>query len=233
MSTVKTGDYFRSFDYLLLLTSLALVAYGIILIYSGSLGSYGSSSRALADPVARQIIFAAIGVTVMLLLSRIDYRILGYTAPILYALAIGSLLFVLVFANETYGSRRWIEVAGTQVQPSELTKLVLIIVLAKYFTDRQEKMTSPATFATSLAMTLLPMLLVFIEPEPWFSDYPARHLVRDGYRGGDTLIVARAGAGDDGAGGVAVRPHRHDQRLPAGAHRDVHRSCEGPVGLRV
>ena len=72
---------------------------------------------------------------------------------------------MLVFASETYGSRRWIEVAGTQVQPSELTKLVLIIVLAKYFTDRQEKMTSPATFATSLAMTLLPMLLVFIEPD--------------------------------------------------------------------
>jgi len=165
MSTVKTGGYFRSFDYLLLLTSLALVAYGIILIYSGSLGSYGSSSKALADPVARQIIFAVIGVTVMLLISRIDYRILGYTAPVLYALAIGSLLFVLVFASETYGSRRWIEVAGTQVQPSELTKLVLIIVLAKYFTDRQERMTSLAPFATSLAITLLPMLLVFIEPD--------------------------------------------------------------------
>ena len=57
----------------------------------------------------------------------------------LYVAALASLVFVLVVGQAVYGSRRWIELAGTQVQPSEMTKLVVVIVLAKYLADRQER----------------------------------------------------------------------------------------------
>lgn len=157
--------HIRNFDLVLLLSSLALVAYGIILIYSGSLPSYDSATETLANPVARQITFAALGIVVMLLVTRTDYHLWGYAAGALYLLSIGALLFVLVLGDAIYGSRRWIELAGTQVQPSEITKLALIIVLAKYLSDRQERLGELKVFLTSLGIALLPALLVFAEPD--------------------------------------------------------------------
>ncbi len=155
----------RNFDFVLFLASLALVAYGLVLIYSGSLPSYESAGAALSQPVTRQIVFAAVGVVIMLALTRTDYHLLGYGATGLYMGAIAALVFVLVISSTVYGSRRWIEIAGTPVQPSEITKLVLIIVLAKYLTDRQEQIGQVKTFLASLGIALVPAILVFAEPD--------------------------------------------------------------------
>lgn len=158
-------SYIRSLDYIMLLSALALVAFGIVLIYSGSLPNYATPAAVIEHPVARQVTFAAIGIAAMLVISRIDYRLWGYAAPFLYVAALASLMFVLVAGEAVYGSRRWIELAGTQVQPSELTKLVVVIVLAKYFADRQERMGQLAVFVTSFCIALVPLVLVFAEPD--------------------------------------------------------------------
>jgi rod shape determining protein RodA len=157
--------YIRRFDYILLLSALALVALGIVLIYSGSLPRYSNPTGVIEHPVARQVVFAIIGIVAMFAMSRVDYRLLGYAAIFLYIGALVALAFVLVAGQAMYGSRRWIELGGTQVQPSELTKLVLVIVLAKYLTDRQEQMGRLSVFATSLAIALVPIVLVFAEPD--------------------------------------------------------------------
>lgn len=156
---------FKNFDLVLALAALGLVAYGVILIYSGSLPSYRNSGEVLGHPATRQVLFALMGLAVMLVLTRMDYHIFGYAAIGLYVAALASLVFVLVVASEIYGSRRWIEIGGTQVQPSEITKLVLIIVLAKYLTDRQERMGSLKTFLASLLIALVPTALVLAEPD--------------------------------------------------------------------
>lgn len=155
----------RYFDFALLAASLALVAYGAVLIYSGSLASYGGSAEALSHPVARQVGFAAVGLAAMIAMSRLDYRVLGYAAASLYVAALAALLFVLVVGESAYGSRRWVDVGGTLVQPSEIAKLVLIIALAKFLADRQEQMGSPRVFLMSLAIALVPAALVFVEPD--------------------------------------------------------------------
>ncbi len=157
--------YVRNFDFILLLSSLALVAYGIILIYSGSLPSYETTEAVLSHPVARQSAFAISGLAIMLVLSRTDYRLLGYTAAGLYIAATAALLFVLALGDAIYGSQRWIEVGGTQIQPSEVAKLVLIIALAKYLADRQEQIGQLKVFLASLGIALVPTLLVFAEPD--------------------------------------------------------------------
>jgi rod shape determining protein RodA len=157
--------YVRNFDFVLLLTSLALVTYGIILIYSGSLPIYETTDEALSHPVARQLAFAIAGVAVMLVLTRVDYQLLGYAAAGLYVASLAALVFVLVMGDIVYGSRRWIELGGTQIQPAEIAKLVLIIVLAKYLADRQEQIGELKTFLVSLGIALVPTLLVFAEPD--------------------------------------------------------------------
>jgi len=156
---------FRHFDFLLMATALALVAYGLALIYSGSLASYGDSPEVLSHPVARQAAFALAGLAVAILMTRLDYRILGHAAVGLYISTLAALVFVLVVGESAYGSRRWIEVGDTQVQPSEIGKLALIIVLAKFLSDRQEKVKEPRVFLASLALALVPAGLVFAEPD--------------------------------------------------------------------
>src|SRR4030065_573678 len=99
----------RNFDLVVFLASLARVASGVVLIYSGSLPSYESAEAALSHPVTRQIVFAAGGVLIMLALTRTDYHLLGYIASGLYIAAIAALVFVLIVSSEVYGSRRRIE----------------------------------------------------------------------------------------------------------------------------
>ena len=155
----------RQFDFLLMAAALALVAYGAILIYSGSLTTYGTGDEALRHPVARQIAFAAVGVVVAVLLSRLDYHALGYGAAGLYISILAVLVFVLVVGSTVYGSRRWIEVGGTTIQPSEIAKLGVIIVLAKFLSANQERLKDWRIFLASLAIAAFPAGLVFAEPD--------------------------------------------------------------------
>jgi rod shape determining protein RodA len=155
----------REFDIVLLLSALGLTAYGALLIYSGSLTTYGSPGQALSHPVSRQVAFAAFGVVAMLVLSRFDYRAFGPLSLTLYAVSIAALVFVLAVGESEYGSRRWIIIFGTQVQPSEIAKIATVILLAKFFSDNEENMNSPRVFLTSLAIAFVPAVLVLVEPD--------------------------------------------------------------------
>jgi rod shape determining protein RodA len=153
------------FDPLLLVLALALTAYGLVLIYSGSLASSGGMRQALSGPVGRQMVFGAIGLVAFFVVARMDYRFLAQGAVGMYVGLIGSLLFVLTVGTQIYGSKRWIDIAGTQVQPSEIGKIIVILVLAKYLSDQGERVKELRVLLTSLAIAALPALLVFAEPD--------------------------------------------------------------------
>ncbi len=156
----------RDFDPILLLAALALVGFGALLIYSASLNQFGSPTMGdLAHPVMRQAAFAALGLLIALALARANYRALGVLSIGMYVAAVAVLGFLLVAGDAIYGSRRWIEIGGTQVQPSEIAKLVVIIALAKYLSDHQDQIGDLRVFLTSLAMAAVPALLVFAEPD--------------------------------------------------------------------
>lgn len=155
----------REFDPLMLLAALSLVACGAVLIYSGSLTNYGSPSQALSHPVSRQIAFGVIGVVLMLVASRIDYRILAPLSLSMYVVSLAMLVYVLIDGQSEYGSSRWITVAGTQIQPSEIAKVTTVILLAKFLADNEENIRSPRVFATSLAIAAVPAALVLVEPD--------------------------------------------------------------------
>ena len=155
----------REFDFILLLAAVGLTAYGALLIYSGSLTQYGSSVEALSHPVTRQALFAAFGLVCMVTMSRVDYRILGPLSITIYLLALAGLGYVLVAGNSEFGSRRWIEIGGQQVQPSEFAKVATAILLAKYLSDHEEQIASVRVFATSFVIAFVPAVLVLVEPD--------------------------------------------------------------------
>jgi rod shape determining protein RodA len=156
----------RDFDPVLLLSALGLVAMGAMLIYSASFAQFGKPSAVeLSHPVVRQAIFASAGLALALIIAATDYRVLGTVSGAMYVLSIATLVFVATLGEAAYGSRRWILIGDTPVQPSEIAKLVVIITLAKYLSDHQETIHTPRVFMTSLALAGLPAVLVFSQPD--------------------------------------------------------------------
>jgi rod shape determining protein RodA len=156
----------RDFDVLMMLSALGLVTLGAMLIYSGSLRNFGEPQGVdLGHPVTRQVLFAAAGLMLALVVTRIDYHVLGTLSVGLYIASIAALIFVVTLGEATYGSRRWIDIGGTPVQPSEIAKLVVIICLAKYLADNQAIVRTLRVFLVSLAIAALPAVLVFAQPD--------------------------------------------------------------------
>jgi rod shape determining protein RodA len=155
----------RHFDFPLLVLAGALVAYGALLIYSASLTAYPDGIAGLSHPVVKQALFALFGLLVMAALAWTDYRLFGQMAPALYAFAVLILAAVLFLGESAFGSRRWITIAGTQVQASEVAKLLTIIALARFMADRRTQITQVRVFLASLAIAALPAALVMAEPD--------------------------------------------------------------------
>jgi cell division protein FtsW len=123
--------------HLLVLVTLALVAFGLVMVYSAS------SARALLgsdDPayyLKRQALYAGLGLAALVLLSRMDYRRLRHsTGPLLLA-SFALLLAVLVVGTAVNGARRWIPIATLTFQPSELAKLALVLWVAALLAKRR------------------------------------------------------------------------------------------------
>jgi rod shape determining protein RodA len=155
----------RPFDFILLIASLALTGYGLLLIYSGNYDAGATDLSIFSGPVGRQCAFAAIGVVFCIFVSRTDYRFLAQGAMGLYFGLIATLLFVLTLGVERFGSSRWIDIGGMQVQPSEIGKLIVILVLAKYLSDNADRIKDLRVFVTSLVIAAVPSLLVFAQPD--------------------------------------------------------------------
>lgn len=147
----------------MLCATFALIAFGLAMIYSAT---YGTEPGATVDPrVIRQIVYAAAGVAIMVLLVGFDYRLLANLSGLLYTTAIGSLLVVLVLGRLNYGAQRWVDLGFFQLQPSEPAKLLVAVALARYFAVNRERLHRLSTIVVSLAIALLPFGLTLIEPD--------------------------------------------------------------------
>jgi cell division protein FtsW len=121
---------------ILVLVTLGLVAFGLVMVYSAT-----SAAAALGDGdpsyyLKRQGIYAVLGVAVMLVASRIEFRVLRNLAPFLL---LGSFLLctLVLLAPPVNGARRWIAIGPLTFQPSELAKLSLAIWVAAYLSRRK------------------------------------------------------------------------------------------------
>jgi cell division protein FtsW len=122
--------------HLLVLVTLALVAFGLVMVYSAS------SARALLgsdDPayyLKRQALYAVVGLIGLVLLSRVDYRRLRRAAGPLVLASFVLLLAVLAVGTAVNGARRWIPVGTFTFQPSEFAKLALALWTAALLARR-------------------------------------------------------------------------------------------------
>jgi len=151
-------------DPYLLIATLLLIGYGLVMTYSVT----AESRTFTGDPmqfVIRGAIWAAIGIAVMTTVALFDYAWLGTFAPIVYVAMLGLLGVVLVIGTSSLGAQRAVNVAGMSFQFSEVAKVMAIVVLAKFFSDRIDRIGSPVTLGAGLILLGPAVYLVYRQPD--------------------------------------------------------------------
>src|SRR6266545_3693329 len=114
----------QNVDWSLLATALFIIALSILSMWNLAPGRGGT---ALAW---RQLSSVGIGLVALLVVVSVDYRILVRLAPAFYVMGVALLVAVLVLGRTVSGARRWIPVGPITLQPSELFKLIFVLMLA-------------------------------------------------------------------------------------------------------
>jgi rod shape determining protein RodA len=154
----------REWNFFLLGCVLVLLSISILSVYSATLNatSYGNPLDVLFP---RHLLNIAIGLVAMVLVASLDYRLLSGFAVPLYILAIAMLLVVLVVGGITSGAQSWLQLGTRTFQPSELAKLLVIIVLASYWARLEEQRSHWLVQLGGLVLAGVPLLLVFVQPD--------------------------------------------------------------------
>ena len=151
----------RAFDWPMLAGIIVAVAFGMAMIYSATLR--GDPVNSLWDDlVVKQAVFAVISLGILVLATLTDYRALAALWAWLYGAMIIVLQLVFMMGRTQLGSQRWLNLGAADIQPSEFVKVGIVVCLAAYFTKFDVR--RGRHVIGSLALVLLPMLLVFLQP---------------------------------------------------------------------
>lgn len=156
------SPWWSRFDWILLAATLMLALFGLVMIYSASSepGPFQPSSF-----VIKQSVYLLVGLSLMAFMATIDYRFFeGLTWPA-YALTLGLLVVVLLLGHTAYGSTRWIDLGPFPLQPSELAKLSMVLVLARLLAVKPRYQKPSVRFLLSLGLMLPVLGLVFAQPD--------------------------------------------------------------------
>ena len=146
---------YKNYNFRLVVFVLALCVLGILAIESAANGF-----------ARKQAIGVAIGLFAMILCSLISYNYMAKFKWILYAIAIAMLVGVLFFGRSVNGSTRWFSLGnfGT-LQPSELVKIIVIVIFAKFINDNKDRINKLSTLLVIGVLYSLPIVLIMLETD--------------------------------------------------------------------
>ena len=144
----------KNYHFQLVVYIIALSIIGILLI--------GSAKHSVQS---KQIIGFVMGLTIMIVLSLIDYTFLLKFVWIYYAGMIVLLLLVLFAGDDAKGAQRWFEIAGIRFQPSEIAKIILILFFAYFFSRFEDSINTVRTLALSVIFAGIPLFLILKQPD--------------------------------------------------------------------
>jgi rod shape determining protein RodA len=173
------------FDWTVFTVALALGGVGLLSVLSAT---WTGASHRLDPLVVRQLVWIAVGVSLMTAAALFDYRALSSYAYPFYAVTLGLLVVVAVAGESTGGSRRWINLGMLKLEPSEIAKLAVVLVMVHYLREepqrggwRAHQMLIPAILlavpaglvlkqpdlGTALILVLITATLVFVSGLNW------------------------------------------------------------------
>jgi len=153
----------QNFDWVLLLLLLVQAGISILNLYSAT---YPIREMGGSEIFFKQIYWFLIGFAVLLLATTFNYFALERLAYPIYFFTIGLLALVLFVGRVTSGSQRWLALGPISFQPSELAKIVIVLVLAKFFSERSDfKEYRLRDLWQPFMLTALPCFLILKEPD--------------------------------------------------------------------
>ncbi|MBI1737906.1 MAG: rod shape-determining protein RodA [Acidobacteria bacterium] len=156
---MREGIRIRDFDWALLLIVLAICSLGVVEIYSAT------HNGQLAGMHMRQFWWVMIGLGCMLVVSRIDYHAILDQAPVLYILGLAGLVLVLAIGQVRFGHKSWLNFGGMNLQVSELVKLIIIVVLARFYSEVRTDRLNLLDIGKAGVLVGLPVGLILLQPD--------------------------------------------------------------------
>jgi rod shape determining protein RodA len=159
---VDLVSFLRRLDWVLLLAVGAVVAYGLWAVAGITRHDVVGNEDYY---VVRQAIAAGLGFVGFIVALAIDPDRYRRAQKPIYAVTLILMLLVFPLGDTTRGSKRWIELGGFQLQPSEFGKLLFVLALAGFLADRARRIHEPQVVLQTIGLGLVPVLLVFKQPD--------------------------------------------------------------------
>ena len=158
---VKTAK--GKIDFILFIVVIFLISFGIIMIYSASSYHAQVTYNNSAYILKKQVTWTIFGLGAMFATSRINYHVYERFIILIYLIAVALQGIVLVIGREINGSKRWIEFGPVRLQPSELTKLVIIIFMACFVSRKLKSLNKYVNFLLCMGLAGVPVVLIAAE----------------------------------------------------------------------
>jgi rod shape determining protein RodA len=150
----------QNVDWLLLAAAMLVLGISAVTLSSLSVGRAGGGGLAF-----RQLAWVGIGGFALLVIASIDYRRLVRMAPLFYVLGLAGLISVFAMGRTVSGARRWILLGPISVQPSELFKIVFVLMIAWWLTSRWAQSLGRVTVGLVLPIIAVPFVLIVKQPD--------------------------------------------------------------------
>ena len=155
-------SYLRHLDYLLLVATGGLIAYGVTMIY------YATRHDLVGQPwyyVRQQLVAMAVGVVAAVAVSLVDYEFYRRFQWLLYAVAVAIVIAVLPLGENVNGATRWIDLGITRFQPSSAAILLLALSIGAFLADRIDQLGAVRITVVALVLAAVPAFFVYQEPD--------------------------------------------------------------------
>lgn len=156
----------HSIDYTFLFLIMLILSIGLVMLLSASAPAGATKFNDSYYFFTRQMVFVIVGVIGMVIVSKIDYRIYKKYAKLYFGICVIMLILVAIpgIGVERNGSRRWFQLPGFQIQPSEFMKLGISLLFAKMISENKYNLTKLQGCVPFGILLGIVMMLMFLEP---------------------------------------------------------------------
>ena len=151
------------FDWVLMGTNVLIFCFGLMMIFSTTLNAQTVTEGRGAFNL--QLLYSLLGIFLFLFFSYFDYHIFQRWAAVLYGTVVLLLTFVLVEGRLVAGATRWIDLGFVRIQPSEIAKIMMLIVLASVLSQRSRYASHAHFILISVSLLVLPVGLILLQPD--------------------------------------------------------------------
>lgn len=163
MSELRQNKFWKNIDSVTILLYLALVIIGWLSIYSAVYDENHSSIFDIERNYGKQLIWIVSAFFIAFMIVMIESKFYSVFSYGIYAVTLVLLVSVLFFGKYVNGSRSWFEIGSFRLQPAEFAKFATALVIAKYISTTNKKLSDINTIAASLGLLILPMTLILLQ----------------------------------------------------------------------